>query len=118
MEMYTKDSGRRIRPTVKGSIYIWMVLSITELGLMINKRGKELKHGLMGPSTRACIWAARNMDKESLNGQTALNSRASSPTTTSKDKACTRGLMVVSTPDSGTSTRCTELVIGRRQLQS
>ena len=63
-EMYMRDSGKMIK--LMGRVVISM---LTELptsvnGKMINNMVKELRHGLMVPSTRDLILKVKNMEKE------------------------------------------------------
>ena len=74
-----------------GSMFTWMAPNIMENELMISSMDKEQRPGQMDLSTRVNMFVGRNMDRGSLSGLMARDTRASLRITTSKAAESTNG---------------------------
>ncbi len=74
-----------------GSMFTWMAQNITGNEMMISSMDKEQRPGQMDLSTRVNMFVGRNMDRGSLSGLMARDTRASLRITTSKAAESTNG---------------------------
>ncbi len=85
MVMYMKETGLTIKLKGMESISILTEQPTKDNGMMMFKAEKEQRFGLMGQCTRALTSKEKNRVKVSLNGKTALNTKAISLIITSME---------------------------------
>jgi hypothetical protein len=80
-----KETGLTIKLKVRESISTLMEQPTKDNGVMMFKAEKEQRSGLMGQCTKAFTAKEKNRGKDSLNGKTALNTKAISLIITSME---------------------------------
>jgi len=104
----TRETGLTTNVRVKDFTSHMMEPNIVAHGKMTSKMDRVPRPGPLELSTRECIRTGSNMEMESSDGLTTVNSMAISTLTTSKAKENTTGLMEELTKAPGTIIKCTE----------